>query len=92
MNVLMINGSPRINGNTTIALEEMRKAFDEEGVNTEIIQVGNKDVRGCIACGRCAELGKCVFDDIVNELAPKFEKADGLVIPVLSILHLQMQP
>ena len=80
MNVLMINGSPRINGNTTIALEEMRKAFDEEGVNTEIIQVGNKDVRGCIACGRCAELGKCVFDDIVNELAPKFEKADGLVI------------
>ena len=52
MNVLMINGSPRINGNTTIALEEMRKAFDEEGVNTEIIQVGNKDVRGCIACGR----------------------------------------
>ena len=80
MNVLMINGSPRINGNTTIALEEMRKAFDEEGVNTEIIQGGNKDVRGCIACGRCAELGKCVFDDIVNELAPKFEKADGLVI------------
>lgn len=80
MNVLMINGSPRINGNTTIALEEMRKAFDEEGVNTEIIQVGNKDVRGCIACGRCAELGKCVFDDIVNELAPNFEKADGLVI------------
>lgn len=80
MNVLMINGSPRINGNTTIALEEMRKAFDEEGVNTEIIQVGNKDVRGCIACGRCAELGKCVVDDIVNELAPKFEKADGLVI------------
>ena len=80
MNVLMINGSPRINGNTTIALEEMRKAFDEEGVNTEIIQVGNKDVRGCIACGRCAELGKCVFDDIVNELASKFEKADGLVI------------
>lgn len=80
MNVLMINGSPRINGNTTIALEEMRKAFDEEGVNTEIVQVGNKDVRGCIACGRCAELGKCVFDDIVNELAPKFEKADGLVI------------
>lgn len=80
MNVLMINGSPRINGNTTIALEEMRKAFDEEGVNTEIIQVGNKDVRGCIACGRCAELGKCVFDDIVNELVPKFEKADGLVI------------
>ena len=80
MNVLMINGSPRINGNTTIALEEMRKAFDEEGLNTEIIQVGNKDVRGCIACGRCAELGKCVFDDIVNELAPKFEKADGLVI------------
>lgn len=80
MNVLMINGSPRKNGNTSIALEEMKKVFEENDVCSEIVQVGNKAVRGCIACGRCAELGKCVFDDVVNELAPKFEKADGLVI------------
>ena len=58
----------------------MKKIFEAEGVETEIVRVGNKDVRGCIACGRCYELGKCVFDDVVNELAPKFEAADGLVI------------
>ncbi len=80
MKVLIINGSPRVNGNTSIALDEMRKVFEEEGVNVEIVQVGNKDVRGCIACGRCRELGKCVFDDVVNELATKFEEADGLVV------------
>ena len=80
MKVLMINGSPRVNGNTSIALEEMRKTFTEEGIEAEIVQVGNKAVRGCIACGRCSELGKCIFDDVVNELAPKFEEADGLVI------------
>lgn len=80
MKVLMINGSPRTNGNTSIALGKMKKVFEEEGINAEIVQVGNKAVRGCIACNRCAELGKCVFDDVVNELAPKFEEADGLVI------------
>ena len=80
MKVLMLNGSPRKGGNTSIALEEMKKIFEAEGVETEIVRVGNKDVRGCIACGRCYELGKCVFDDVVNELAPKFEAADGLVI------------
>ena len=80
MNVLMINGSPRVNGNTSLALAEMKKVFDAEGVKSETVQVGNKDIRGCIACGRCGELGKCVFDDIVNELAVKFEKADGLVV------------
>ena len=80
MKVLMINGSQRKNGNTTIALEEMKKVFEAEKIDAEIVQVGNKEVRGCIACGRCAELGKCVFDDVVNELAPKFEEADGLVI------------
>ena len=80
MTVLIINGSPRANGNTSVALEEMKKIFDAEGIGAETVQVGNKDVRGCIACGRCAELGKCVFDDIVNELAPKFEEADGLVV------------
>ena len=80
MKVLMINGSPRANGNTSVALEEMKKIFDAEGIETETVQVGNKDVRGCVACGRCAELGKCVFDDVVNELASKFEEADGLVV------------
>lgn len=80
MKVLMINGSPRENGNTAIALDEMKNVFEAEGVETEIVQVGNKSVRGCVACGRCAKLGKCVFDDVVNELAPEFEEADGLVV------------
>lgn len=80
MKVLMINGSPRKDGNTSIALEEMRQIFEAEGIETEIVRVGNQDVRGCIACGRCGELGKCVFDDVVNELAPVFEEADGLVV------------
>lgn len=80
MKVLMINGSPRVNGNTSIALDEMRKVFEKEGVDVEIVRVGNQAVRGCVACNRCAEIGKCVFDDVVNELAPKFEEADGLVI------------
>ena len=77
MKVLMINGSPRKDGNTSIALEEMRKIFETEGVETEIVRVGNRDARGCIACGKCSELGKCVFDDVVNELASVFEEADG---------------
>lgn len=80
MKVLMINGSPHANGNTYIALHEMEKIFSENGVETEIIQVGNKNIRGCIACNSCAEKGKCVFDDIVNETAPKFEECDGLVV------------
>ncbi|WP_297647739.1 flavodoxin family protein [uncultured Treponema sp.] len=80
MKVLMINGSPRKDGNTSIALGEMKKTFEAEGVETEIVRVGNQNVRGCIACGRCGETGKCVFDDVVNELAPKFQAADGLVV------------
>lgn len=80
MKVLIINGSPRVNGNTTIALNEMVKIFEKEGVETEVVQIGNKDVRGCIACGTCFKKGQCVFDDVVNELASKFEAADGLVI------------
>ena len=80
MNVLLINGSPRPHGNTSIALGEMVKTFQAEGVETEVVQVGNLPVRGCIACGRCAETGRCVFDDIVNELSPKFEACDGLVV------------
>lgn len=80
MKVLLVNGSPHEKGNTYIALHEMEKVFEKEGVDTEILQVGNKAVRGCIACGSCMEKGKCVFDDIVNEAAPKFEACDGLVI------------
>ncbi len=80
LRVLIINGSPRVNGNTSIAIREMEEIFKEQGVLVETVQVGNKDIRGCIACGSCFERGKCVFDDIVNELAPKFEAADGLVI------------
>ena len=80
MNILMINGSPRPNGNTAIALAEMKKIFDAEGVDTTILQIGNKDIRGCIGCGTCYEKGKCVFDDEVNKAAALFEKADGLVV------------
>lgn len=80
MKVLMLNGSPRKGGNTSLALEEMRKIFEALGVETQIVQVGNMDIRGCIACDRCTETGKCAFDDIVNELAPIFEEADGLVV------------
>lgn len=80
MKVLIINGSPRPNGNTAIALSEMEKVFAAEGIETETVQIGNKDVRGCIACGFCHKNGRCVFNDVVNELAPKFEEADGLVI------------
>ena len=80
MKVLMINGSPRANGNTYVALHEMQQIFEKEGIETEMIHVGNKDIRGCIGCGTCAGKGKCVFDDIVNETAAKFEACDGLVI------------
>ena len=80
MKVLIINGSPRVGGNTTIAVNEMVKVFDAEGIGTEVVQVGNKDIRGCVACGSCFKNGRCAFDDIVNELAPKFEEADGLVV------------
>ena len=80
MKVLIINGSPRVNGNTAIAIREMEHIFKESGVEVETVQIGNKDVRGCIACGHCFKAGKCVFDDVVNELASKFEEADGLVI------------
>lgn len=79
MKVLILNGSPRVNGNTAIAAQELEKQFAKNGIETETIQVGNKAVRGCMACGQCAS-GKCVFDDVVNEIAPKFEAADGLIL------------
>lgn len=80
MKVLMVNGSPHIQGNTYTALQEMEGIFTKEGIETQILQVGNRDIRGCIACYSCAEKGKCVFDDMVNEAAPAFEACDGLVI------------
>lgn len=80
MKILMLNGSPRANGNTALALGEMAEVFAREGLETELMQVGNRDIRGCIACRRCKVLGRCVFDDLVNELAPKFQACDGLVV------------
>ncbi len=80
MKVLMINGSPHAKGNTYTALHEMEKIFAENSVETEILHIGNQVVRGCIACYSCVKNGKCVFDDIVNEIAPKLEVCDGLVI------------
>ena len=80
MKVLLLNGSPKANGNTAHALREMADVFAQEGIEAEIIHIGNQDIRGCIACGSCGRTGKCVFDDAVNAIAPKFEAADGLVI------------
>ncbi len=80
MKVLLLNGSPNQKGNTARALEEMVGIFASEGVEAEVVHIGHLNVRGCIACGQCRKLGKCVFDDIVNELAPKFQEADGLVL------------
>ncbi len=80
MKVLMLNGSPKANGNTTLALAEMEKIFVQEGIEVETVQIGHKAVRGCIACNACSQNGKCVFDDVVNELATKFQEADSLVV------------
>ncbi len=78
--VLLINSSPKPRGCTYTALNEMVKIFDEEGIETEIIQIGSKDIGGCIACNHCRQIGKCIIEDIVNEVAKKFENADGLVV------------
>ena len=78
--VLLLNGSPRLKGCTATALKEMMKVFEAEGIETELIQVGGHDIRGCIACGKCDDLGKCLFDDLVNEVAQKLDEADGLVV------------
>ena len=78
--VLLLNGSAHKHGCTATALEEMIRIFEAEGIETELIQVGSSEVRGCISCNKCSETGRCVFDDLVNEVAPKFEGADGLVV------------
>lgn len=79
MKVLLLNGSPKARGNTAYALSQMAEVFAAEGVETEILQVGNQPIRGCIACGSCRKTGKCVFDDVVNQAAEAFREADGLV-------------
>ena len=78
--VLMLNGSPKENGNIALAFNEMGKIFEENNVDFEIVQLGKKDIRGCIACGSCSNTGKCIFNDAVNEIAAKFEESDGLVV------------
>lgn len=80
MKVLVVNGSPHPSGCTARALEEVEKTLNENGIETERIIIGNKDVRGCIACNFCRTHGKCVFNDIVNETAPKFAEANGLIV------------
>ena len=80
MKVLLINGSPRKDGNTAIALNEMIKVFESQGIETELLHIGGKDIRGCIACGKCRQLGHCVFDDIVVQASQKLAEADGLVV------------
>ena len=80
MKVIIINGSPRHDGNTFLAVNEIVKIFSEQDIETEVCQIGGKNIRGCIACNKCAEIGKCVFSDEVNEIAEKFEKADGLIV------------
>lgn len=78
--VLILNGSPRVNGNISIALREMENVFNDKGVEVITYQIGNMSIRGCVACGRCGQLGKCAIDDVVNEIAPILEEVDGLVI------------
>ena len=80
MKVLLINGSPKKDGNTAVLLNEMVAVFEKEGIETEILQVGGKDIRGCIACGKCRQLDHCIFDDVVVEASKKLAESDGMVI------------
>ncbi len=92
MRILILNGSPKKDGNTAIALHEMEKVFAEEGIETEIVQVGSKPIRGCIACGQCFEKGRCVFDDLVNQAAEKFKRnVTGLLWDRRCTMPLQMR-
>lgn len=81
MKVIMINGSPHKDGTTVRALKEISEKLKDNGIETEIIHIGALNIRGCIACGACAKLGKCVFnDDPVNETVEKIKNADGLIV------------
>ena len=79
MKVLLVNGGPHKEGCTYTALREVEKELNNEGIETEIFWVGVKPISGCIACGKCNEIGKCVFDDVVNEFAEKCKDADGFI-------------
>ncbi|MBP3479732.1 MAG: flavodoxin family protein [Oscillospiraceae bacterium] len=79
MKVLLVNGSPRQHGCTHTALTEAANALNERGVETEIVWVGNKEIAGCTACGSCRKTGKCIFDDIVNEISDKLDTYDGFI-------------
>jgi len=78
--ILIINGSPRPNGNSAELIKEIRNVFEKEGVEVDLYQIGTKDIRGCISCGYCYTHGECVFKDDINDLAKRFESADGLII------------
>ena len=80
MKVLLINGSPRVNGNTAFALNQMAEVFADQGIETELIQAGKEAIRGCVACGSCYKTRKCVFDDLVNEVGEKLKDADGIIV------------
>lgn len=80
MKVMILNGSPKSNGNTAMALKEMENVFAAEGIDVELVQIGSREIRGCCGCGTCYRSGKCVYDDLVNELAEKLKSCDGLVI------------
>ncbi|MCM1094451.1 MAG: flavodoxin family protein [Lachnospiraceae bacterium] len=80
MKVLVVNGSPHLNGCTDRGLREVEQTLVDNGIEVERVNIGNKDVRGCIGCNYCREHGRCVFNDIVNETAPKFAEADGLIV------------
>ena len=82
MKVLMLNGSPHAKGNTYTALHQMEQVFIQSGVEVELLHIGSQDIRGCIGCRKCAQLGRCVFDDLVNETAPKLEACDGETLTV----------
>ena len=91
MKVLLINGSPHAKGSTYTALHEMEKVFTENGIEAEIVHIGNKDIRGCVACGACSKLGKCAFSDMVNVLLRNLKRLTALLSEVRFIMHLQMQ-
>lgn len=80
MKVLLINGSPRSNGNTSTALTEITKILNEYDIETMIIHVGNLAIKGCVGCGQCEKLKRCIYEDMINEVAKYFEEADGLII------------
>ena len=80
MKVLLINGSPKVKGNTAFALEQMAEVFAAEGIETELIQVGSREIRGCTGCGACYKNGKCIFDDLVNEVGEKLKDADSIIV------------